>query len=330
MTKTIIVFASVLAMGCASAQLKSQIDEQKNMMLVKDKKIVSQGKEIEVLKTEIDKRDKMIAKLDAEMDFLQTQMVDLSADASYLEDLEPMYEDMVEKYSELEAKVDRLEAEKTVLKNKLESKAHSSKAYSSSDQTMAELGALLDDPEGVISAKLGKIEEAQKITVIQQEETEKKAVFPTYPVVPPMMPYGGMGGMPVGMPMAASPMATFVPFPMSTMGYTYSPPPDNTLNVKISGEAVNEGTYFLVKLDGKEITFPTEPPRIMMVSGKGVPKSLLPAGVDAYIPVDNTGPYTVTLQACVMNGKKCVPSEPACTKKVKDVQKAMVLARSCD
>jgi len=316
MKKTIIVFA-VLMLGCASAQLESQIDEQKNMLLSKDK-------EIKVLKSEIDERNKKILALEAKMDLLEAEMVDLSADASYLADLEPMYEDMVEKYVELEAKIDRLEAEKKVLMAKFKSKGHS-------DQTVAELGELLDDPEGVINGKLEKIEEAQKITVIQQEKSEKKAVFPPYPVIPPpMMPYGGMGGVPAGMPMMAPTMATFVSFPMSTMGYTYSPPPDNALNVKISGEAVNEGTYFLVKLNGKEITFPTEPPRIMMIDGKGVPKSLLPPGVDAYIPVDNTGPYTVTLQACVMNGKKCVPSEPACVKKIKDVQKGMVLARSCD
>lgn len=315
MKKTIIVFA-VFMLGCASAQLESQIDEQQNMLLSKDKKIAA-------LKSEIDERDKKIMALEAEMDLLEAQMVDLSADASYLADLEPMYDDLVEKYTELEAKIDRLEAEKEVLKGKLKSKGYS-------DQTVAELGELLDDPEGVINGKAEKLKEAQKITFMEQEEPEKKSVFPPYPMTPPMMPYGGMGGMPAGMPMMAPPMATFVSFPMSTMGYTYSPPPDNTLNVKISGEAVNEGTYFLVKLNGKEITFPTEPPRIMMIGGKGVPKSLLPPGVDAYIPVDNTGPYTVTLQACVMNGKKCVPLETCEPKTIKNVQKNMVLARSCD
>ena len=302
MKKTlIIIVAMVFAMGCASAQLEAQIDEQQNMLL-------SKSKEVKLLEVEISERDKMIAELKAEMDVLEAKMLLLEADASYLKDLEYMH-------SELADEKMKLEDENKLLMAKLSNKA------------TADYGEFMEDPVAAVSKSEVEAKTETKVTAVPPYPTVAPMASPMMPPMPGMsMPMG----MPLGGPMMPVSFQTFQSFPMSIMGYTYAPPPDNTLNVKISGEAVNEGTYFLVKVNGKEILFPTEAPRPMVVDGKVVQKTLLPPEVDAYIPVDNTGPYTVTLQACVMNGSKCVPIEPACVKKIKHVQKGMVLARSCD
>lgn len=299
MKKTLIVIvAMVFTMGCATKQLEAQIDEQQNMLLAK-------SKEVKLLEAEIKERDKMISELKDEMDKLEGKMLLLEADASYLKDLEYMH-------SELADEKMRLEDENEMLRAKLEGK------------TLSELEEILVKAEAKTESK-ASVESETKVTAVPPYPT----VPPVSPMMPPMMPPMAGMGMPFGAPMMPA-MQTFQSFPVSMMGYTYAPPPDNTLNIKISGEAVNEGTYFLVKVNGKEILFPTEPPRPMVVDGKAVAKTLLPPEVDAYIPVDNTGPYTVTLQACIMNGSKCVPNEPACVKQIKHVQKGMVLARACD
>jgi len=287
MKNILIVTTMVFAMGCATAQLEAQIDEQENLLLAKNK-------ETKALEAELAERDAQVSELKSEMFEFQSKMSKLETSVSYMQDVEAENED---------------------LKDKLQSKA------------TAELGELLTAAEAVSEEPESKTEKSEPADKLES----KVAAKPPMSMMPPM---AGMG-MPMGSPFMGSSMMmptmqTFQSFPVSKLGYAYSPPPDNEFHIKLSAKWANDKTYFLVKVNGKEIIFSGEPPRVMKVGGKAVEKSLLPPGADGYIPVDSIGPYTVKVQGCRMNGSVCVPIKACKPRKMEDVTNSFFILYECD
>lgn len=315
------ILMSVFLASCATRQLEAKIDEQSNLLLAK-------SHQVSELKAEIAKRDQAIAELKAEQKKLKAEFDKLSIKASYAASLEQQKERLISDYEALEARVAELEAEKAKLSAKLKKVGDK---YVAEEFASAVAEANGDD-ELTIE---GYTEDGERVVVVEKK-SEKKFVSssemsgpdlvapPYYPVAPPMP------GMMPGMPSMAMGMSTFQPFPASVLGHTYSPPPDSAINIHLSSSWANEETYFLVKVDGKEIQFATEPPRVYKEGGKAHSKSLLPPGVDAYIPVDSVGTFTVKVQGCRMSGKVCVPIKSCKARKVEDATNFEFLLYECD
>jgi len=313
--------------SCGMKEMERTIDEQQNLLMAKDKEVVALEGRIADLEAEK-------ATLAKKMKKLETEIANLKIEGAYLGQLERDYDELATEYDELKARVADIEAEKAELKKKLGEQAPDEVGYVMAAAN--EHPEAFADPEETEKVIKGK---KTKMTVVVVKEKSKTATAQyTGPGAMPM-PMPMPGAMPGAMPgMSAMPMmpgmpgvATFQPFPAAAIGKLYKAYPDSNLNIVLNGDYVKEGTWMRVWVDGTRITFAGAVAKLVQQEdGSAKYESLIPPGVDAYIPVSSIGPYVVDYQGCVMQANICVPLPYAKTKEVEDVRKHGVSLKFAD
>jgi|GEM_PF-4189950 len=309
----IALFATFVLASCGMKEMERQIDEQQNLLLAKNKEIVVLEDRIADLEAEIKANHKKMKKL-------ESTIYQLKAEVIGLEDAEKKRQELLVEFEALEAENADLAAEKAKLTKKLGNKA--------SDDVGQAMAAAKEHPEAFANP------EGPKVIVVKEKSKTTVATQPGMPMPMPGMMPGAMPGMTPGMmPMAPGMpgVATFKPFPAAPLGKLYKPYPDSNLNIKLRGEYVKENTYMRIWVDGTQITFAGAVAKLVrQADGSQKYESLVPPGVDAYIPVDTMGPYVVKFQGCVMQANVCVPLSYSKIKEVKDVRKHGVSLKFAD